>query len=148
MSNSRIPDPVFPFRHKLDLQLRFNDFDMFGHLNNNVYLEFFDMGKLRYFEAVLGGDFMKSSLKVVVVNINCNFFSPSYLNDQLQVLTTVTHIGEKSLTLEQRVVNRRSGEVKCMATTIMAGFDASTMTSAAIPNESRLAFSNFEGREV
>lgn len=122
--------------------------DMFGHLNNTVYLEFFDLGKLRYFEDVLGRDFMKSPLKVVVVNINCNFYSPSFLNEKLEVRTAVVHIGEKSLTLEQRVVNCETDDVKCTATTVMAGFDPATMTSAAIPDDTRRYFSEYENREL
>lgn len=143
-----IPSPQYEFRHKLPLQLRFNDVDMFGHLNNTVYLEFLDLGKLRYFETVLGDEFMKTDLKVVVVNINCNFYSPAFINEQLEVMTTVTRIGEKSLALDQRIVNQTTGDVKCTATTIMAGFDASTMASAPIPDDSRRAFSVYEGRSM
>lgn len=148
MSNSRVPQPVFDYRHAVDLQLRFNDIDMFGHLNNTVYLEFLDLGKYRYFEDVLGGDFMKSDLKVVIVNINCNFYSPAFLSERLQVLTTVAHIGDKSLTLDQRIVNRDNGDVKFTAVTVMAGFDAATLSSAQIPDDVRQAFSRHEEREL
>ncbi len=51
--NSRIPEAGFPFNHRLELQIRFNDIDMFGHLNNSVYLQFFDLGKMNYFNTVL-----------------------------------------------------------------------------------------------
>ena len=39
------------FTHKLPLQLRFNDIDMMGHVNNAVIMEFFDYGKMKYFDA-------------------------------------------------------------------------------------------------
>lgn len=35
--------------HTLPLQLRFNDVDMMGHVNNAVIMEFFDLGKSSYF---------------------------------------------------------------------------------------------------
>ena len=35
--------------HTLPLQLRFNDVDMMGHVNNAVIMEFFDLGKSHYF---------------------------------------------------------------------------------------------------
>ena len=38
------------FRHTLPLQLRFNDIDLLGHVNNSVYFSFYDLGKARYFE--------------------------------------------------------------------------------------------------
>ena len=43
-----------PFRHSIPVQLRFNDIDILGHLNNSVYFTLFDLGKTRYFEAVHG----------------------------------------------------------------------------------------------
>ena len=33
------------FRHTLPLQLRFNDIDLLGHVNNSVYFSFYDLGK-------------------------------------------------------------------------------------------------------
>lgn len=143
---SRIPEAEFTFRHHVDLQLRFNDVDMFGHVNNSIYLQFFDLGKLRYFNTALGQDFMKSGLQVVIANIDCNFYAPTFLHEKIEVLTAMKHIGEKSLTLEQRIVNKDTGDVKCIATTIMAGFDPKTMKSAVIPDEPRRLFEEYEGR--
>lgn len=143
-SNSRIPDPVRPFRHRTPIQLRFNDIDMFGHVNNAVYVEFFDLGKLRYFEDTLGKDFAKKGFTAVVVNINCNFFSPTFLSEALEVLTATVHTGEKSITLDQRIVNTESGDVKCTCTTVMSGFDPLTLKSAAIPPQFHEAIARFE----
>ena len=146
--NSRIPEAEFPFRHHIDIQLRFNDVDMFGHVNNSVYLQFFDLGKLNYFNEALGKDFMKSGLQVVIANINCNFYSPTFIHEKIEVLTAMKRIGDRSLTLEQRIVNKDSGDVKCIATTIMAGFDPKTMKSAVIPDEPRRLFGEYEGRDL
>ncbi len=143
-TNPRVPAPVKPFRHKLDVQLRFNDIDMFGHVNNSVYLQFFDLGKLRYFEDALGKDFMKSGLAVVIVNINCDFFAPSFLNEPLAVMTQTIHLGDKSLTLEQRIVNTSTGDVKCMARTVMAGFDPATLASAEIPADAKESLTSYD----
>ena len=40
------------FHHSIPVQIRFNDIDMLGHVNNTVYFSFFDLGKARYFEEV------------------------------------------------------------------------------------------------
>ncbi|MDE6333617.1 MAG: acyl-CoA thioesterase [Muribaculaceae bacterium] len=143
-SNPRIPAPFKEFRHRLPVQLRFNDVDMFGHVNNTVYLQFFDLGKLRYFEDVLGADFDKSGLAVVVVNINCDFFEPSFLNEELEVLTRTVHIGEKSITIEQRILKRTTGAIKCRCQTVMAGFDPKTLQSAPIPEHHRQTIDQYE----
>ena len=46
--NPRTPEVEFEFRHRQPVQIRFNDIDIFGHLNNSVYLQFMDLGKAEY----------------------------------------------------------------------------------------------------
>ena len=60
------------FRHTLPIQLRFNDVDKFGHVNNTVYFSFYDLGKTEYFASVCPGvDWEKDG--IVVVHIEANF---------------------------------------------------------------------------
>lgn len=51
------------FHHSLPIQLRFNDVDKFGHVNNTVYFSFYDLGKTEYFASVCPGvDWEKTAL--------------------------------------------------------------------------------------
>lgn len=131
-SGPRVPEPEKPFRHWLDVQTRFTDIDMLGHINNNVYLTFMDLAKLRYFADMAGRPVEAADLHLVVVNINCDFIAPAYLDEQLRVWTTIVRVGNRSITLEQRIVNADSGETKCLARTVMAGFDPATATGAPL----------------
>ena len=45
--NPRVPEASQPYRHITPVQLRFNDIDMLGHINNNAYLEFMAWAKHR-----------------------------------------------------------------------------------------------------
>ena len=47
------------FKHSVPVQLRFNDADALGHVNNSVYFTFYDLGKTEYFKAVRGGEIPK-----------------------------------------------------------------------------------------
>lgn len=135
------------YRHHQPIQLRFNDIDMLGHVNNTLYFEYMDMAKTRYFQAVLGERFEWNTIGLVIVNINCDFCQPSFIDDNLEVVTAVTSIGEKSLTLEQQVVNKDDGSVRCHCRTVMVGFDAATNSSMPITPMWREALSNYEGRQ-
>lgn len=126
-SHPRVAKADFPFRHSMPVQLRFSDIDLLGHLNNNVYLTLFDLAKIRYFSYIKGEDITPLDLCMVVVNINCDFLSPAFLNDDLAVWTRATAIGKRSVKLEQRMVDHRTGEIKCVARTVLAGFDPQTM---------------------
>lgn len=131
-TNEKVPQAGGPFYHKVEIQSRFNDFDMFGHMNNAIYLELFDMAKVRYFESVMQEPVDTEGISAVVVNINVSFFSPSKMNEELVVVTRCMKISTRSFILEQRIVNPSTGDVKCVATTVMAGFDPKTGTGEEI----------------
>lgn len=147
-SNPRVPVPEFPFRHEVPLQIRFNDIDLLGHLNNAVYIQFFDLGKSRYFQDVMPEGVDWRHINIVVANINCDFFAPTYITEPIAVITTITHMGEKSFALEQRIVNSDNGEVKCIAKTIMVGFDMTTGKSAPIDPKWVEALERYEQRKL
>lgn len=144
MSESRIPYPDFEFRHRQPVQLRFNDADMFGHINNTVYLQFFDLAKLEYFKCLMGGRIDWKAFGLVVANINCDFFEPSYLEEQLEVMTAVASLGNKSLVLEQRIVSVATGSVKAIASTTMVNFSLATGATETISDDWRRRIADFE----
>ena len=145
--NPKVPESPVPFRHVIEAQIRFNDVDIFGHINNSVYLQLLDLAKVKYFEAVLGGPVDWHVATVVVVNINASFYSPGYFDEPLAVATAVGHISKHSFILEQRIYNTQTGDVKCVAQTVMAGFDPSTATGAPIPDDWRTSLLRFEHRQ-
>lgn len=118
-----VPASVYPFRHCQPLQIRFSDIDILGHVNNNAYTSMLDLGKIAYFTTVLGELLDYRDIRAVVVNLNCDFLAPTYLGEPLEVWTATTRIGDRSFTLEQRILNSDTGAQKCRAVTTLCGFD-------------------------
>lgn len=145
--NPRVPAAKFPFRHRMPVQLRFTDIDMVGHVNNNVYLTITDLAKLSYFDTLLPGRFDIHNINLVVVHLDVDFYRPTFIHEQIDVWTTVTSVGPRSLHLEQRVVERANGETKCICRTVMSGFNALTNSSMPISNEWIEALDRYEKRE-
>lgn len=143
-SNERVPEAAHPWHHIVEVQSRFNDFDIFGHVNNSCYMQYLDLAKVRYFEAVLGHKVDTDGIAAVIVNINVNFFSPAYFDEQLAVVTACVRVSQRSFALEQRVVNPCTGDVKCAATTILASFDTKTATSPELSAEWADSLRRFE----
>ena len=137
-----------PFRHSTPLQIRFNDIDTLGHVNNTVYFSFLDLGKTHYFNEALGKTTDWRAADVVIANINCDFIAPIRFNENIEVKTQIGHIGNKSFRVLQAIVNTTTGEVKCLCATTMVGFDAATGQARVISCEWREAVSAFEGRPL
>lgn len=142
--NEKVPAPIRPYRHSINVQTRFNDFDMLGHLNNSVYFQFMDLAKIRYFEAVTGAPLDYSGITLVIVNINISFFSVSLPDEQLSVATACIKISQRSFIIEQRIYNPETGDVKCVATTVMAAFNPASRKSTFLEPSWANALTSFE----
>lgn len=138
----------YPFYCSMKVQLRFNDIDMVGHINNSVYFELFDLAKSDYFSRVRHKELEWTSIPVMVVNINCNFYTQTFFNEPLEVRTQTEKIGNKSFTLLQQLVNIDTGEVKCECRSTMVYIDLSSFTPSRVAQDWRDAMVDFEQREM
>lgn len=145
---SRVQMPGHDFRHSIPVQIRFNDIDLLGHVNNSVYFPFFDLGKARYFSTVKEETIDWRKTDIVVANINCDFCAPVYFNENINVLTQVVKIYDKSFKMLQYLVNTDTQEVKCICTTIMVGFDVEKGIAAPLSDDWKKSLSKFEGRDL
>lgn len=132
------------YRHCLPIQIRFNDVDQYGHVNNNSYFSYYDLGKEDYLRSVMKVDYRKFNVVPVIANINCDFLLPIFYGDPVQVETCVSHIGQRSFTLTQRIVNERSGVVMSRCATVMVCFSLVDQASADMPEHYREAIKRFE----
>ena len=131
------------FHHTLPIQLRFNDVDKFGHVNNTVYFSFYDLGKTEYFASVCPGvDWEK--IGIVVVHIEADFVKQIFASDHIAVQTAVSKIGTKSFHLIQRETN----EVKCTCKSVMVTFDLEKHESMPLTKEWIEAICKFEGAQI
>lgn len=134
-ANPRVPAAPGPFHHYIPVQIRFTDIDALGHVNNAVYINYFDLGKTRYFEDVMQGNINWQDVGVVIVNINCSYFAPTLYEEPIDVMTKVTEIGSKSFRMEQRIINTSTMQTKAVCYSILSGFSRLTMKSVEIAPE-------------
>ena len=106
-------DARIEYHHTMPIQFRFTDADRFGHVNNSVYLQY-DTAKVDYFEKV-GADIFHRDHAMVIAHIEFNFLGQVYTTDDVEVQTAITHIGRRSMKLSQRLIDRKTGEVKASA---------------------------------
>ena len=121
------------FRHAVALQLRFNDIDVLGHVNNNAQLALFDVGTTEFYNALRGQLADWSRVEAVIVNINCTFMEQIRFTDPMEVRTRVKKIGEKSFTLQQILRNTETGRICSMCESVMVSVDYATKASKPIP---------------
>ncbi len=132
------------FRSSLPIQIRFNDIDALGHINNNVYLSYFDLGKTTYFENLRASYVSWTDGMIVIARIEMDFIAPVFYKENIVVETKVTKVGTKSAVFLQQIRNSLTDEVKCRCTSVVVAYNPKTMLAMPIPEIWRNGMSDFE----
>ena len=140
-------DARIEYHHTMPIQFRFTDADRFGHVNNSVYLQYYDTAKVDYFEKV-GADIFHRDHAMVIAHIEFNFLGQVYTTDDVEVQTAITHIGRRRMKHSQRLIDRKTGEVKCEGFSIMVAYDLEKGVSTEVWPEWIEALNRYEGREL
>jgi acyl-CoA thioester hydrolase len=99
MPDTAVDLPViedFPFIR--DFPTRWNDNDMFGHVNNTIYYAAMDTACTNWFDTEAGLDPMRSDWIAVLVSSSCRFHESAVFPDVIRVGVRAERIGRTSLT--------------------------------------------------
>ncbi|HYQ59009.1 MAG TPA: acyl-CoA thioesterase [Draconibacterium sp.] len=130
--------------HIVPVQIRFNDIDLMGHVYNAKYQEFFDLARLKYFGAVLGDQISWTHKSLIIASVKVDYMQPTFLEDKIYVVSSVSSLGEKSLEMKQRVLKEGNSEPVAICSSVMVCFDMKARMSELIPDNWRKKFSEFE----
>ena len=130
-------------KHTLPIQIRFNDVDQMGHVNNAVIMEYFDLGKEVFFQQH-GMPPEKGDFTVMIVHFEVDFQSQIRFHDHIHITTHTEKIGNRSVSVIQQVVNTDTGDICATCHTILSGYSRLTQTSAPIPDSLRKSIKHFE----
>ena len=131
------------FHHIMPLQIRFNDIDKFGHVNNTIYFQFYDTAKTDYFARVCGNvDWER--VAIIVVKIEAEFLLQIKANTHIAARTRVIKIGHKSFHLEQELIDTDTEAVLSRCLSIMVLFDLDKQQAIPFPEAWRKAISDYD----
>jgi len=133
------------FRHVVPIQIRFNDIDMMGHINNAKIQEYFDLGRVHYFLDVFSGPLFEGELALVIASNKTDFFYPVLFSHHVEVRTSIYHFGNKSLKMLQQIYLVGDGSVVSSCDSVMVCFCKDTQETTAIPASWKETILNYEG---
>lgn len=133
------------FKVNTGIQIRFNDIDGLGHVNNAVYAQYFDQGRMHYFNQLNGNQAVDwQEARLIIASTHVDFVQPVFLDDDIEILTRIYKLGNKSLKMYQFLVDKASGDVKASCKSVMVGFDPKTNESLQLDEKWRKAIEAFE----
>src|SRR5262245_30037502 len=124
------------FRFSYDVQVRFRDMDALGHVNNAVYLTYFEAARMAWWMHVNGrGDL--SGIDVILARAEVDYRSPVAYGDALEVGVLCVSIRRSSFVVEQSIVERRTGRLVAQARKVLVRYDYATGGSKPLDEAQR-----------
>ncbi len=107
-----------------EINVRFRDLDAMGHVNNAVYLTYFEEARMAYFKALAEkGSVSLDDLGFVVAEIKCVYHSPAVLQERLLVGIRAAEIGNKSFRFEYRIDEKETGRPVASGYSVQVSYD-------------------------
>lgn len=132
------------FKYKTQIETRFVDFDMMGHVNNAVYFTYMEIARVKYWNTAVKWDWKKTG--VVIAKAELDYHTPIFPEDKISMYVKTSRIGSSSFDLEYLLVKLVNGEeVICSkGKTVCVAFDYVSKNSSPIPEDEKAKMISFE----
>ena len=129
-----------------DIHIRFKDIDFMGHINNAVYITYFEEGRKEFVHSVL--EIMKpEDYSFILAHISCDYLMPVKLNDTVYLEIWVEEIGNKRFDFAYRLLKKgidgNEPIVCAKARSVQVFFDYKQNVTLAIPEHIRELLSQY-----
>jgi len=120
------------------LRVRGYQLDGYGHVNNARYLEFMEEGRWAFFDdhPRLIKQLHEAGRAFVVVNLNIDYRAAAVQNDDLQIMTGMVDVGDRSAICHHRIV-RQDGVLVAQADLTFVLLDMKANKAAPIEGDVR-----------
>jgi len=134
------------FRFRWRIQMRWSDMDEMKHVNNAVYLTYFEEGRLRYLHKTLQIPYRDVDTRMIIARNTVDYVLPLFFTDEPYLYIRCNRIGNKSFELEQAIVNEKDNQKKLVArgSTVLVTYNYKQNQSVALPDSWREQFLQHE----
>lgn len=137
---------------KAEVHVRFADVDSMGHVNNAVYLSYFEQARVAYFKKLQSLDlrFMdaQSAFGFIVAEIAVKFHSPAYLDEVMVVRLRTAEMRTKAFRFEYEIRDKKTRRLVATGYSVQVVYNYKKHASMPVPPSLRRKMSALEGRRL
>ncbi|MBU2020036.1 MAG: acyl-CoA thioesterase [Bacteroidetes bacterium] len=119
-----------------EVQVRFVDIDLLGHVNNAVYFSYLEMTRVYYLEKLLGEQWDYTQDGFLLVRNEMDYLKPIFLYQTPKIRMFVEHIGRRSFTFGYEIIVEN--ELVTKAKSVMVAWNISKNSAIEIPERLRV----------
>ncbi len=131
------------YRLYVDLEVRFRDCDPMGHVNNAVYLTYFEEARRRYWEEVLGIQDYRQ-VDFILAHAEIDYRAPAFAGQRLRVYIRAGEIRRSSFDFHYEIRDRHNGTLIAEGKTVQVMYDYVRMRPKPMPEHYRDRITAFE----
>jgi acyl-CoA thioester hydrolase len=125
-----------------EIQVRFRDCDLMGHVNNAVYLSYFEQARMHFFEQLIGADWDYKKDGILLVKNELTYLKPVLLHDIPKIKLHLIELGNKSVSLGYTLYVE--DELRCTGSSKFVCFDFTTQKTVEVFPKMREEFGKLE----
>jgi len=119
---------------RLSIQARYPDYDAKGHLNNAVYLTYFEMARAKaWLEAMR----QPTDFPFIIAEASVRYVSQARLGEPLEIEIATGEIRSKAWVWRYRLLDSRDDRLVAEGSTVQVMFDYATQRTTPIPDALR-----------
>lgn len=99
------------FRFSIDIQIRFSETDMFGHVNNISPFIYFEQARIEFFKRFGLFTLDRSETIPVVADLQCDYLQQIYFGETIEVFVKAASVGNSSIDIHYMVLKKEEGTV-------------------------------------
>lgn len=133
----------------IDIVVRWGDMDSLAHVNNHIYLQYFETARIAYHEAVgIAAPTPRTEADGVILAANsCRYRIPVTYPDILSVGARISAIGSDSFLMEYAAVSQKLGRLVTEGDALVVLYNYVEGRRTPISSELRSAIIALEGHE-
>jgi len=122
-------------KHRSAIQIRFSDIDAMGHVNNAVYLSYFEQARMSFFEHRVKGEWDWKKDGIILARNEVDYRLPLLLKDIAYIDTWIEKMGTKSMDIAYNIYKQEGEQEQLCASgaSVIVAFDFTTGRTTAIP---------------
>jgi len=147
--NPMATDILSDFPVTVPIVVRFRDIDAMGHVNNAVYLTYFEIGRVAFHQTLAGTEPLNpGGFEFILAEVTCSYRSPAHLGETLLVGIRVSSVGRKSFTFQYELRDQASGRLVAEGRSVQVMYDYGAQRSKLVSDEFLARVEALQGHPV
>jgi acyl-CoA thioester hydrolase len=129
----------------IEIPIAWGEMDSFQHVNNIVYLRYFESARIAYFERLQLMEFMtQTGIGPILASVQCRFKIPLTYPDTVSVGTRVSNVEHDRFVMEFYVISHKHQKIAAEGEGVIVSFNYRENQKTPLPEEVKRRIAELE----